>query len=63
MGADPAASVVDVNLMAHEVPNLFVLSGAVYPTCPGINPTLTLQALAWRAADHIAAAYQRGQLR
>jgi len=61
MGADPATSVVDPTLMVHEVPNLFVLSGATFPTCPGVNPTPTIQALAWRAADLIVATYRHGQ--
>ncbi len=60
MGLDPADSVVDPALMTHEVPNLFVLSGAVFPTCPGVNPSLTLQALVWRAAEGIVAAYRHG---
>ena len=53
MGTDEAKSVVNADLMAHEVPNLYVMSGAVFPSCPGINPTLTIQAVAWRAADFL----------
>jgi gluconate 2-dehydrogenase alpha chain len=61
MGADETASVVDADLRAHEVPNLYVMSGAVFPSCPGINPTLTIQALAWRAADRLAQEWGRGR--
>ncbi|MBA3516535.1 MAG: GMC family oxidoreductase [Rhizobiales bacterium] len=61
MGTDEATSVVDADLRTHEVPNLYVMSGAVFPSCPGINPTLTIQALSWRAADGIAAEWSRGR--
>ena len=50
MGDDPAASVVDRTLRVHDTPGLYVFSGAVFPTCPGINPTLTLWALCLKAA-------------
>ena len=52
MGDDPATSVVDRFGFAHEVPNLAVLGTSVFPTTGGHNPTLTLQALAWRTATH-----------
>ena len=38
---------------SHEVPNLGVLGGSVMGTSGARNPTLTLQALAWRTADHL----------
>jgi gluconate 2-dehydrogenase alpha chain len=55
MGDDPASSVVDRFGFAHEVPNLGVLGASTFPTTGGINPTLTVQALAWRTADELAA--------
>jgi gluconate 2-dehydrogenase alpha chain len=51
MGDDPAASVVDRFGFAHEVPNLGILGTSTFPTTGGHNPTLTMQALAWRTAD------------
>ena len=54
MGDDPASSVVDRFGFAHEVPNLGILGTSVFPTTGGHNPTLTLQALAWRTATHWA---------
>jgi len=54
MGNDPGASVVDRNLRAHEVPNLYVVGGATFPTGSSLQPSLTMAALAIRAAEHIA---------
>jgi gluconate 2-dehydrogenase alpha chain len=54
MGDDPAGSVVDRFGFAHEVPNLGVLGASTFPTTGAINPTLTVQALAWRTADELA---------
>jgi gluconate 2-dehydrogenase alpha chain len=53
MGEDPAASVVDPDWQVHDTPGLYVFSGATFPSCPGVNPTLTLWAVALRAADHL----------
>jgi gluconate 2-dehydrogenase alpha chain len=55
MGSDPDTSVVDKWSMAHEVPNLAILGGAVFPNSGTHNPTQTIEALAWRTADHIVA--------
>ena len=53
MGADPAASLVDANLRAHDIENLYVVDASVLPTSAAVNPSLTVAALALRAADHI----------
>ena len=53
MGEDPASSVVDPDLRVHDTPGLYVFSGAVFPTCPGVNPTLTMWALCYRAAERL----------
>ncbi len=50
MGDDPAASVLDRCLRVHDTPGLYVFSGAAFPTCAGVNPTLTLWALTLWAA-------------
>jgi choline dehydrogenase-like flavoprotein len=55
MGTDPATSVVDVNLRCHEVPNLYLLGSGCFVTGSASPPTLTIAALAIRAAEHIAA--------
>jgi gluconate 2-dehydrogenase alpha chain len=54
MGGNPAASVVDPWLSVHDTPNLHVYGGSVLPSCPGINPTLTIWAVVLRAAEKLA---------
>lgn len=56
LGADPNTSVVDPSLRHHEVPNLFVVDGSVFPTSLGVNPSLTIYGLAHWATDGVAAA-------
>jgi gluconate 2-dehydrogenase alpha chain len=66
MGSHPSRSVVDSFGRLHEAPNVFVLGGSTFPTQTGLNPTLTMQALALRSAMHIARTNpedMRGKLR
>ena len=56
MGADPTASVVDQNLKAHDLENLYIVDASVLPTSAAVNPSLTIAALALRTGDHIAKA-------
>ncbi|MEH8388857.1 GMC family oxidoreductase [Klebsiella pneumoniae] len=53
-GKDPSDSVLDVNCRAWNFDNLFVADGAFMPTSGGANPTLTIQANAFRVGDYIA---------
>ena len=53
MGEDPANSVVDRWGFAHDAPNLGLLGSSTFPASGGHNPTLTVQALAWRTAQHL----------
>jgi gluconate 2-dehydrogenase alpha chain len=61
MGEDPASSVVSPDLRVHDTPGLYVFSGAVFPTCPGVNPTLTMWALCYRAAERLVERLSRGE--
>jgi gluconate 2-dehydrogenase alpha chain len=54
MGNNPETNVVDRWGFCHEVPNLGVIGGSVMGTSGSRNPTLTLQTLAWRTAQHLA---------
>ncbi len=53
MGNDPASSVVDRDHRSHDVPNLFICDGSSLVTSGRGQPTMTIQALAFRAADRI----------
>jgi len=53
MGNDPKTSVVDSELRSHDHPNLFIVGSATFPTSATANPTLTLAAMALRAANAI----------
>jgi choline dehydrogenase-like flavoprotein len=54
MGNDPATSVVDVWGRCHDVPNLYIFDGSIWPTSSGMNPTATIAAMALRCAEHLA---------
>lgn len=51
MGRDPANSVVDADCRAHDHPNLFLPGGGAMPSGASGNSTLTMAALALKAAD------------
>jgi choline dehydrogenase-like flavoprotein len=54
MGNDPQRSVVDRYHRSHDVRNLFICDGSSFVTSGRGQPTMTIQALAFRAADHIS---------
>jgi choline dehydrogenase-like flavoprotein len=54
MGADPVTSVVNPWGRCHDVPNLFIFDGSIWPTSSGMNPTATIAALALYCAEHLA---------
>jgi choline dehydrogenase-like flavoprotein len=54
MGSDPATSVVDANLKAHELDNLWICDASVLPTSAAVNPSLTVAALALRLGAHLS---------
>jgi choline dehydrogenase-like flavoprotein len=62
MGNDPKTSVVDKYHRAHDVPNLFIVDGSNLVTGGRNHPTMTIQALAFRAADHLIRAAKTGNL-
>lgn len=62
MGSDPAASVVDADCRSWDIPNLWICDGSVFPTVGGVNPSLTIQAIACRTGDRIKALASRGEL-
>jgi choline dehydrogenase-like flavoprotein len=62
MGDDPRTSVVDADCRAWDIKNLWVCDGSVFPTVGGVNPSLTIQAVALRTADRIETMARRGEL-
>ncbi|MCS6856700.1 MAG: GMC family oxidoreductase [Sandaracinaceae bacterium] len=54
MGRDPKASVVDINHETHDIKNLFIVDGSTVNGPLGVNPQLTIMAMATRAAEKIA---------
>ncbi len=53
MGQSAADSVVDEEFKVHGMRHVYVADGSLYPNAPGINPSLTIMALAHRAAEGI----------
>lgn len=62
MGNDPNESVVDRFHRSHDVPNLFICDGSSFVSSGRGQPTMTIQALAYRAADRIIQFAQRGEI-
>jgi choline dehydrogenase-like flavoprotein len=54
MGRDPAASVVGLDHQTHDVRGLYIVDGSTVPGATGVNPQLTIMAMATRAATKIA---------
>ncbi len=62
MGFTPADSVVNADCRSWDIPNLFVCDGSVFPTVGGVNPSLTITAIAMRTAERIGRLAARGEL-
>ena len=63
MGDDPGDSVVDRDCRGHRWRNLYVVDASVFPSSGGgESPSLTIEALAIRAADRLAERARRGEL-
>jgi choline dehydrogenase-like flavoprotein len=57
-----ASAVVDKYHRSHDVPNLFLCDGSSFVTSGRGQPTLTIQALAFRAADHFGPFAKRNEI-
>jgi choline dehydrogenase-like flavoprotein len=62
MGDNPRRSVLNKWCQTHDIANLFVVDGSVFPSGSEKNPTLTIMALAARTADHIIGRLKRREL-
>ena len=56
MGKDPKTSVVDSSHRVHGFDNLFISDPSVFPTGPSVDPSLTIMAFSYIAAQQIATA-------
>jgi len=62
MGNDPKTSVINADHRTHDVKNLFLCDGSSLVTSGRGQPTMTIEALAFRAADRITALAKRGEI-
>jgi choline dehydrogenase-like flavoprotein len=62
MGNDPKTSVINADHRTHDVKNLFLCDGSSLVTSGRGQPTMTIEALAFRAADRITALAKSGDL-
>lgn len=62
MGANPNDSVTNADGRCWDISNLWICDGSLFPTSGGVNPSLTIQALACRTADRIGVLARRGEL-
>lgn len=53
IGKDASEGVVDENFAVHNYPGLYIVDGSVMPGNPGVNPSLTITALAEYAMSRI----------
>ena len=56
MGGSPATSACDPNAQTWDVRDLYVLDGSAFPTASGVNPMISIEAIAHMNARGIAAA-------
>jgi choline dehydrogenase-like flavoprotein len=55
MAARRDDGVVDPNCRAHDLDNLYIIGGSVFPTVSWANPTFTIIAMTFRLAEHLRA--------
>lgn len=62
MGFSPEDSVTNADGRTWDIPNLWICDGSLFPTGGGVNPSLTIMALACRIGDRIAELARRREL-
>ncbi|MFZ5878851.1 MAG: GMC oxidoreductase [Chloroflexota bacterium] len=53
IGVDASEGVVDENFQVHNHPGLYIIDGSIMPANPGVNPSLTITALAEYAMSRV----------
>ena len=59
MSADPKTGVVDKYCRVHTTDNIYVIDGSVHVTNGGFNPSLTIQAIAFWASQHLVQQWKK----
>ena len=54
MGDDPNSSVTDANAQTHDIPNLVIGGGGVFPNSSCVNSTYTIHAVAMKSAVYLS---------
>jgi choline dehydrogenase-like flavoprotein len=57
IGSDVRQSVVNEHFQVHGMKNLYIADSSVFPNAPGINPMLSIMALAHRASQSLLAEF------
>jgi cholesterol oxidase len=52
-GRDDQEGVIDLDCQVHNYPGLYVVDGSIMPANPGVNPSLTIAALAEYAMSRV----------
>jgi choline dehydrogenase-like flavoprotein len=55
MGSDPRGSVADGHGELHDVSGVWIGDASAFPTAPGVNPMISIMALAHRTAEELLA--------
>ena len=53
LGRDATEGVVDEHFMVHNYPGMYIIDGSIMPANPGVNPSLTIAALAEYAMSQV----------
>ena len=53
-GLSDQDGVIDLDCQVHNYPGLYVVDGSIMPANPGVNPSLTITALAEYAMQRVA---------
>ena len=62
IGHDPANSVCNTWGQSHDIDNLFISDGSLFPSAACENPTLTIVAMVLRQAEYLVGEINRGNI-
>ena len=51
IGTDPQTSIVNEQFQMHKHKNIYIADSSIFPSAPGINPSLTIMALSEKATE------------